>query len=111
MGLSIEARSAISRELLVGARQEIVDHGWNQGSLGNNGTGYCVVGALLKAWNARARQDVTDQDSDLWNETLDRIELALGEEVKSIGKWNDDPMRTKAQVLELFDRVIAEVGR
>lgn len=72
------------------------EYGWRQGEQGGWGASACLVGALVEAtgheWPLTAEARITAEDV-----------LELGPMVESelvpLAKWNDDPTRTKDEVI------------
>ena len=89
---------------------EYIEKGWTQGEIARNESGYCVpasdpdavcwcaVGAIGAAYPI----DKTMHPDYL--EARDSIRRVLSESGVecSISEWNDDPRRTKEEVLDLF---------
>lgn len=91
----VEARGLISRP-----------GGWVQQSgeyhFADGTVGYCSVGAIEKA----APQPYQIADAEDWL----GFQIDGGSGV-SIIDWNDEPNRTQAEVVAVFDAAIAEIGR
>lgn len=99
-----------TKQVLIGARNLIANVGWCQRSSAvdragwrvpydsPSACGFCIIGAV-----GRAALDLGGDRARVVNDTLDAIELRLGD---AIGGWNDDPHRTKSDVLEMFDTLI-----
>lgn len=69
----------------------IKEYGWTQGQAGNERIGYCLLGSIWKArMRVKARADAQKLTITTLIEVLDEPALAT---------WNDDPKRTKRQVL------------
>lgn len=100
-----------AREQANACVRELKEHGWNQRSYGNKRVGFCMLGVLNKvqedemrghAYGSKGRADVIRA-----NTVASAIVYELvyeQDEQKSMAKWNDDPGRTKAQVLTMFRR-------
>jgi hypothetical protein len=78
-------------EVLVRARNLIDRHGWQQGDMGNANEGYCIEGACRAAGS----------DYGDWSE----VRAPLGIAIPFV--WNDEPGRTKEEVLAVLDAAIA----
>jgi hypothetical protein len=97
-------------DILMEARPWI-DKGWCQqwlsvdargracDTLGGKAVAWCAIGAVTK---------VTDWPA-AGNEALRYLAQAIGkgDATNDIGIWNDDPDRTKEEVLEAYDRAIS----
>jgi hypothetical protein len=71
--------------------------GWIQGAL-HGAVGHCADGALEIAscrYNASA-------NTDMWLAATDALGECIGFEHSTIPGWNDNPARTKQQVLDTF---------
>jgi hypothetical protein len=81
--------------------------GWVQAQIGNPWTGYCADGAM---WWAN-----TDGDSRIGPVGVDGYHAArtvaatyvLDRYGRALVPWNDDPARTKEEVLDLFRQLMA----
>lgn len=98
------------REVLLGAADLLERTGWTQGSWARNAHGiavlpsagdavrFCALGAL-----ARTRSESTD-----WWAMIDALhEYVAGADYCSIGRWNDAPERTQAEVVAKLREVAA----
>ena len=86
------------------AARALIERGWTQEYFAKDKDGlwilpnstdavcWCITGAFLAA----------DYDAELWNHAA---EIAGA---KSLSDWNDAPGRTQADVLAIFDKLIAE---
>ena len=91
-------------EILKEARRLIAEKGWTQGSfarhsngdpigpLGDNAACYCALGAIRKTGNGPEQVFAVFALADV-----------VGDYVSD---WNDDPARTKEEVLAAFDEAI-----
>lgn len=91
-----------------------VERGWCQGSSATNEQGevvnpfhpsaccWCAQGAV----NAAAFEFRLESWFESAVTSLRKELRILGVENPSIPRWNDDPFRTKQEVLDLFDRAI-----
>jgi len=98
-------------EVLRGARAKIAQ-GWCQGASARDADGqltgvtqpdaccWCAIGAVYAA------APLEPDSGDAAFEYLARVTPG-----HLIGTWNDDPSRTQAEVLALFDRAIAQQER
>lgn len=75
------------------AYEVIQKYGWVQGSIGDCGSGFCLLGAV---WEAHGQKGCRFVDDSLL--TIGRL---IG---KDIDSWNDDPKRTKRQVLAVLKK-------
>ena len=96
------------------ARERIAD-GWCRGRARKIIRGkphYCIFGAIARDYGFYRRFDIYYVITDTIQRRLcDAIGLkcAPGNDVAAaIAAWNDDPKRTKRQVLAAFDRAINE---
>ena len=100
------------RELLKRARA-LVEGGWCQGrafqhSVATGKMQYCMVGALSEAAgrnNFHSELELYIADSGFVATAFRRLTIAVG--YASIPGWNDQPERTRGEVLAAFDRAIA----
>lgn len=81
---------------------DYIRKGWTQGFSARNREGcgvdpksscavkWCALGAISAAYQSRHK----------WADALTKLEVAVG--TKGIGAWNDDPKRTKSEVLAAF---------
>lgn len=95
------------QEHLIAARAKIAQ-GWCQRAIARNAAGlpvnsndpaavsWCFIGALGA---------VVDSDSKKFYATFNIVDPLQPQ----VSVWNDDPARTQADVLALFDRLIAQV--
>lgn len=96
-----------TKELLVEAKNKILNDGWVQRDLGSPSTGYCSVGALDAVVSEMLIEDRATDSEAL--EIYIRGEDALRETLRDTGRianiieWNDADHRTREDVLELFD--------
>jgi hypothetical protein len=91
----IDVKVGLVEDHLRRARQHLVDFGWIQNSA-TTGQGSCAAGAILYFEDVR-RSPVP---------TLDYLTKALPCGDYLIARWNDQPGRTKEEVLMLYDRAI-----
>lgn len=78
----------------------IEDKGWIQGSIGTDDNGYCVMGALDKAWHQLGSYGGALAISDAKNSILHEINKdRSNEKIFSLSYWNDSSARTKEEVL------------
>ena len=80
------------------AANVIHTYGWTQGELGSDKDGYCLVGALGVAVFA----DLMFSTDDL-SDTFEALRQHTDE--AGLLVWNDDPARTRQEVLDLLDRI------
>lgn len=81
-------------------------YGWCQGSLGNTSIGFCAVGAINAASRGLAHSPLDKQQRH--GKACERLFSAINGHTHRYGvaSWNDDPDRTKDEVLEAFRRAI-----
>lgn len=75
------------------AWQVIEKYGWRQDYYGNEQTGYCLIGAIRKAYPGKMAQQ----------RMFELVKPQINNHVLWI--WNDEPRRTKRQVLALLKKV------
>lgn len=96
------------KEVLIAARDILTNTGWCQGQYWRNSQGRfaakrediasaCAVGSILQV----------DASQELRNKALDTIEGLTG---IFLPTWNDDPKRTKEEVLQVFNKAIEEAS-
>jgi hypothetical protein len=84
-------------ELLRRAAEIIEENGWRQGWKADGDT-VCVVDALAAAWRPWSPEVG-------WLLAADRVKDVLGLWVgTALHDWNDEPGRTKQEVLDAFNR-------
>ena len=82
-----------TRRVFRDARRLLIEKGWIQGH-SSSPLGFCIMGAL---WHEGIESNSPAYKS---------IHQLLGAG-SSVSAWNDDPSRTKAEVIDLFDRLLA----
>lgn len=94
-----------THEVLVAARNLIDQDGWWQSGHGCSEGEHCVGLALL----ACGRNDDAERAAYVAFADATGLDVSwpTGIDVTPIYNWNDDPSRTKAEVLAAFDRAIA----
>lgn len=85
-------------KILSGAKELLVNRGWIQGNFASE-CGYCAIGAI----NRSVAGDTGPAFRALANAA------GIGCSWAEIGAWNDADERTKADVLDAFDRAIASL--
>lgn len=98
--VEFEALTELQKTLI--KARALIEQGWTQGAMERGVPGsmsYCVVGALRKAKDYRSCFGV--------ERTVFYRANSLRTDIES---WNDSRVRTKAQVLEAFDKAIAYAG-
>lgn len=101
MTTELEHLKRIRELLATGWAQRVMARDKNGGNteyMDSDAASFCVLGAI---W--RARGDLELEPKQLIP-TLWRVTAQMG--ITSISKWNDDPIRTQAEVLALVDRAI-----
>jgi hypothetical protein len=95
-----------TKELLVNAKNVLLEKGWVQGEYGTK-DGYCAVGAVDAVVEELLRNDeVTDDEAySLYQsgENALRATLVETDRIANIVFWNDARHRTQQDVLDLFD--------
>lgn len=79
--------------------------GWIQGRAMNGCGGYCATGALSRAWMSQNHKTYSQAEEIL------RHVIFGPNNCQSIPRWNDQPYRTKSQVLAAFSAAILKVQR
>jgi hypothetical protein len=98
-GSRFETVRPVTRMLIEGRQQ--VATGWCQGSMRQRGAA-CMIGSLA----------VSDYDQFAAAEALLLEAIRkLGHSHPTVAGFNDDPQRTKEQILQVYDRAIAESAR
>lgn len=89
-------------EILRGAKDYIIDHGWIQGTMKSGEDQVCSLGAVYVYRGSRA-----DIPTTQFFRAIDIISALAGgtngDGYWTLTKWNDAPGRTEAEVLALFD--------
>ncbi len=91
------------KTVLVNARNKIAEHGWCQGKTKNEVGCYCIVGSIIYAGleiNPKITSVIHETDFVLQVNKID-------ERTYSLAKWNDEPGRTKEEVIAALDKAIA----
>lgn len=86
--------------------RELIEAGWCQGVFeyrDGDETQYCLLGAMGKVWDTQHSVRLLDMKMVLYPYLPDEYRCGG---MPMIVRWNDNPRRTKAEVLELLDRVI-----
>jgi hypothetical protein len=82
------------RRILTNAADLLEQRGWIQGQR-QSSKGRCVLGAIGFHWT-----ETTDADTCYAaNKLLAQINLLTAEDLWSLAAWNDEPGRTKAEVV------------
>jgi hypothetical protein len=95
--------SSSARQLLLRARQLLIDKGWTKGDFSKSGR-YCALGALNKAAGMRPMGDYAKRPP-WYEEARNALQEASG--CHHIPRFNDDPKTKKQDVLDLFCRAAA----
>lgn len=100
--------------ILIEAQQKITE-GWTQGAYArmsnevDDGGKVPVDSPLATCWCIMGAVFAVTPAGVPYRMALDKLKEANGwEDTSNIIQWNDDPDRTQEQVLELFDKVIAQ---
>jgi hypothetical protein len=103
-------------EVMKGARKILLKYQWIQGTYaeqkdgqsvdpGNpDATGFCLLGALVRA-EGRDSYRAHGTAHSLAEDKLVQL-IPAKQEQPSVADWQDEPKRTKKQVLALLDRAI-----
>lgn len=83
-------------DVLKRAKERLETRGWVQGNF-ETARGCCAVGAIIAE---------TLHNNDAFYAAENALDEALGMYAVLITEWNDDPSRTKEEVLSLFDKAI-----
>jgi hypothetical protein len=108
-------------EVLVSAR-DLIRRGWCQ-NVRQSGNKYCMIGALAKAANPTEilRPDEPCRDERVWrlvdklareitaNYSL-RADICYSQRGRAVVEFNDGSLRRKADVLSIFDKLIARLS-
>ena len=81
------------QQTLLDAADLIEKKGWIQGANWRPGRGFCVFGAIDR---------VAKNDGPAFNDAVKRVYSLI--EGHGIAKWNDEPGRTKEEVLAMLRR-------
>ena len=111
----MDEASRARNELLRRAHGVIVEYGWVQGGYGDLRTGFCVVGALDEARREMRLRCRFDFDPESIEEGFHSSYDALRDlvwlegfwsaaDVGVLSRWNDEPGRTRTEVLDLFSQ-------
>jgi hypothetical protein len=73
------------------AYELVKKYGWRQGSFGGKDAGFCVVGAINLAYHGFDKK---------WCKAIGKVQKLIGG--IAIPLWNDEPGRTRRQVLTLL---------
>lgn len=104
-----EVSTALTR-----VRETLVEYGWLQHFLGNERTGFCLIGAI--------RHTLLDSDTsnmDLYMQCIkvlhsmcvSKHSIVPQFQVATLQSWNDHHKRTEDQVLDLLDQAIRATSR
>ena len=98
--MPFDGNVSVVTQYLLDAKQRLLDSGWVRHTMQTK-DGYCMIGAMRAG------------DPKNYNIShLRVVQKAYGHLIAvtgfiGIATWNDSPGRTKAQVLEAYDRAIA----
>lgn len=97
-----------TKEALIKGKALIEEYGWIQGALGDLQHGFCATGAARWAvLSTGTPSDVLDVVTALHGATPRRGPFGLFGRWKNAVDYNDALGRTKADILKLYDRAIA----
>lgn len=94
--------SATVQDVLERAARVIERDGWSQGDFGRGRNPHCLIGAIdcaLDDMPPRGRGELYQKSVEV---VRDRIGAADYEASGSLISWNDDPRRTRSEVLALL---------
>lgn len=99
-------------EDLKAARHYIEQNGWTQGALRNIEDGsICAMGAVCLAAGMQIGSPTSVLvEWDRHQEMYDELKKHVPEGFFDVAAYNDDPATTKQDVLNLFDKALAELG-
>lgn len=105
-----------SKELLQRARLSVMD-GWCQGSYYEDANGnpcgrvhaarHCAMGALIQASVGYGDTFATHSFSRAARMLQDQVTRLEGNGLVNVQQWNDEPGRTKQEVVELYNKALA----
>lgn len=97
-------------EDLKAARQH-VERGWMQGKLTDYNGNVCAMGAVSIAAGMRIGSMVSHtMEWDRHQAQYEALMKQIPEGFFDVAAFNDDPATTKQDVLNLFDKALAELG-
>lgn len=100
-----------SLQVLQTARKFLDDYGWIQGDYGHEDIGFCAIGAIWTAvWKffPRGTGEQRERGGRLAGRAAKQLKDSIAWPFSStLASWNDEPGRTKEEVLALFDSAIA----
>lgn len=85
-----------SSDILIGARNYIVKHGWIQGHLGNADGPACLIGSVH--FSSKSFANINEREDAY--EYIYKVGIL---DEKSLAIWNDFRFRTLEEVLNLLD--------
>lgn len=85
-------------DLLDKSIQRLTERGWCQGSFEDKDGRCCALGVMGR---------VDDFQSTAFTEAVRYVAMEIGDDMSIIG-WNDNPGRTKEEVISLFQKVADE---
>lgn len=117
------ADSRIAKQILEVAKRHLIERGWTRKAYARDELGEKMVVAHLVLYEGRPPPPaasyctlgaVYSSQEELANPVSHILEttryLTSLVEDRCLDDWNDDPARTKEEVIELFDRAIAFLG-
>jgi hypothetical protein len=90
-----------TRRVLQDARRILLERGWCRQIRMDADGRVCLVGAIEVAMHGSVRFNHTHGNT---YKAADDILGPFG--IRDAAEWNDDPSRTKAEVIDLFDRLL-----
>jgi hypothetical protein len=89
------------QEIIHHAIELIETHGWVQKSFGNRFIGFCLVGAISAAWQAKRADEnhLSTMDRSAYMMVFDRANKVFNNIGIGIADWNDKTGRTKEEVI------------
>ena len=111
----VEEQNGMKKEMIqitLKARESI-ESGWTQKALARNNKGFCVhpLDSGAVSWNIIGSFE-TDGDLVKIREAALKIirDIVWDKSRSTLVRWNDDPNRTKEDVLEVFDIALERIG-
>lgn len=90
------------------AAREVVSRGWHKGSESDGKGNFCALAAVSIATGG-SYDEITDHKR--FQMVVDALLSRLGSKVKhDVAAFNDDPETTHQDVLNLFDKALADLG-
>lgn len=94
------------QEILSGAADLIEAHGWVKGEYGDEGYGFCALGAMYRSHAELTTVENSAESVEVFKLARQRLVRELVHSV-SITFWNDAVAKSKDEVVETLRRVAA----